>query len=131
MTEKPVTENLYAAPEANPSSGETIRYLSSPRGIVSSWERLRLIYNAVLAGVGTLILIASISKGFMPIGVAATSAISVAIMANLAFFLGPLSEVYLCAIRDEGELPVYRKGIFIVGMIFSLCLFLYSGSIML
>ena len=124
-------------PYAPPASIEDPAADQKPalREIVLAWEKLRLIYNGLLAIPGALVLVMFIQKGGMPVPAAVISAAFVALGANACFFLGPLAELYLRGLFRRGE-PIGRGRwlIFGAGVVFSLgtfllaLLILYLGS---
>lgn len=118
-------ENPYAAPRS--ASTEAPAHFpppASPRSIVKGWERLRLPYNAILFVAGIILLgIITIRTG-LPTSMGIGAAITVGIGANIAYLLGPLTELYFSAILDRPELPVFRRWCFIAGTGGSLLLFL-------
>ena len=114
--------NPYAAPASDPAV--------QPEGpaslaeLVCAWEKFRLSFNAILLLPGIGVLAVFVSRMQMPIPAAAVSAIFVAAAANIAFFLGPLGELYIRGLWLGGK-PIGRGRfvIFAVGMTFSLGLF--------
>lgn len=98
------------------------------RRIVVEWERLRLVYNAVLLVPGLVVLWAMVRYAGMPAGVAAAGGVVVGVGANVAFFLGPLAEFYLSAVFLGGR-PIGRGRwlFFGAGLVVSLGLFLLAG----
>ena len=114
--------NPYAPPESDtavPSDGP-----ASLGELVRAWEKFRLYFNAILILPGVGILAIFVSRMQMPIMAAAVSAIFVAAAANVAFFLGPLGELYIRGLWLGGK-PMGRGRFFIfaAGMTFSLCFF--------
>lgn len=88
--------NPYAAPQSAPSdlpaSGQIFRVL------VKSWEKYRLLYNGILLlpGIGVVCSWASIGP-MSPLFLIGFP-ILCGIGANVAFFAGPLAELYLRAL---------------------------------
>ena len=121
------TVDPYAPPGALQERGEDQK--PALREIVTAWERLRLLYNAVLAVPGLVVLGALVSDPHlgMDLVTAGLSGVAVAICANLCFLLGPLSELYLRGILLKGR-PLGRGRwlIFGSGTLFSLLLFILS-----
>ncbi|MCW1912764.1 hypothetical protein OJ996_04220 [Luteolibacter sp. GHJ8] len=99
------------------------------REIVVGWERLRLLYNAILAVPGLLVLSAMTGEYGMPALTAVLSAVFVAVGANLCFLLGPLAELYLRGIFRRGQ-PLGRGRwlLFGSGTLLSLFLFVLTYS---
>ncbi len=114
--------NPYSAPE---SSNNELNLLSQQplwaRQIVKAWEKRRIIFNIVLLIPGILILLKMRAPFTASIGIA----FFVGVMANLCYFLGPLTELYACAITSKSELPSLRKLLFGFGLAGSLLLFLF------
>ena len=93
------------------------------REIVIAWERLRLLYKALLAIPGILVLLAVVSETYTtPLG-AIISGAYVAVGANLCFLIGPLAELYLRGIFRQGQ-PLGRGRWLIFGSGTCLSLFL-------
>jgi len=114
--------NPYAAPVSDiiipPSDIATLAEL------VRGWEKYRMYFNAILLfpGIGVLALL--MDRVHMPFGAAVTSAVFVAGMANAAFFLGPLTELYVRGWLLGGKsIGRGRFFLFAAGMTFSLILF--------
>ncbi|RYD23223.1 MAG: hypothetical protein EOP88_05030 [Verrucomicrobiaceae bacterium] len=87
--------------------------------LVRAWEKLRLIYNGVVVLPGLGVLALWVNAG-MPLPVAIFFSIVTGIGANLAFFLGPLSELYWRVLFRQG-LPIGkgRNLIFGAGLVIS------------
>lgn len=94
------------------------------REIVIGWERLRLLYNALLAIPGILVLVTMMSDFGMGVVDAVLSALFVAVGANLCFLLGPLVELYVRGIFRKGQ-PIGRGRWLIFGSGTLLSLFLF------
>ena len=91
------------------------------REIVLAWEKLRLIYNALLAVPGLLVLAVWLGEYRMPPVPALVSCGLVAGGANLCFFLGPAAELYLRGLfRGSQPLGRGRWLIFGAGTLLSL-----------
>lgn len=110
--------NPYATPTAAPlpNHGDP----AALRELVRSWEKLRLIYNGImiLPGIGVLALWCA--KAAMPVPAAIFLGIVTGINANIAFFLGPLSELYLRGLFRNGEsIGKGRRLIFAAGLVVS------------
>lgn len=90
----------YAPPRNEPERRDDPPAL---REVVLGWERLRLLYNGLLLVPGlAVIAVWSLRQG-MPLAAGLGGALVVAIGANLAFFLGPLAELYLRGLFRNGE----------------------------
>lgn len=94
------------------------------REIVIGWERLRLLYNALLALPGILVLITLMSDFGLTVVDAVLSGIFVAVAANLCFLVGPLLELYVRGLFRKGE-PLGRGRWLIFGSGTLLSLFLF------
>ncbi|MCU0797434.1 MAG: hypothetical protein MUF31_16055 [Akkermansiaceae bacterium] len=97
--------NPYAPPVSADKDSAPDRH--ALRDIVSGWERLRLLYNLVLLLPGVIVLILWNQRQQMPFGFGLVSAAMVAIGANIAFFLGPLAELYFRGLFRQGA-PIGR-----------------------
>ena len=95
--------------------------ISSAREIVKGWEKRRLYFNAILLlpGIGILLTLGVPASGFIG------AALTFGIMGNIAFCLGPLTELYACAITSKPEHPKLRNILFGLGLGGSLILFLF------
>lgn len=114
--------NPYATPQSVHDVGPG--RLDAMAELVRSWEKLRLYYNGILLLPGLGVLALFVSRQDMPLGGAIASGIFVAVCANIAFFLGPLAELYLRGFLLGGRaLGRGRLLIFAAGMIVSLVLF--------
>jgi hypothetical protein len=71
--------------------------------IVRGWERLRILYNLILLFPGLAITALWIQRQPVTVTVAVVEALLVAVLANLAFFLGPAAELYFRALFRRGE----------------------------
>jgi hypothetical protein len=94
------------------------------REIVLSWEKLRLLYNGLLAVPGILVLNAMIGRFGVGLVEAALSAVFVAVCANLCFLLGPVAELYLRGLFRQGQ-PLGRGRWLLFGSGTLLSLFLF------
>ncbi|MGE9270991.1 MAG: hypothetical protein ACQKBU_09345 [Verrucomicrobiales bacterium] len=95
------SENPYAPPESVDAARP--RQPLALREIVLAWEKLRLIYNGVLLIPGVLILALWVQRLDLPVGAAVVGGMMVGLGANVAFLLGPLSELYLRGLFFNGE----------------------------
>ena len=94
------------------------------RELVLAWERFRLLYNALLALPGLLILFTLITMESAGVVEVLVMGILVAIGANVCFLLGPVTELYLRGLFRQGEpLGRGRLLIFGCGTLLSLMLF--------
>lgn len=92
--------------------------------LVRSWEKLRVYYNGILLLPGIGVLALFVSRLHMPAGGAVASGIFVGVCANIAFFLGPLAELYLRGFLLAGRtLGRGRMFLFAAGVFVSLGLF--------
>ena len=93
------------------------------RAVVVWWERHRITYNAILFVAGIVVLLwyarNNVHPAFLVFG-----GISMAMGANSAYLLGPLTELYLCAIFNLPHLDnKWRYLFFGGGVAFSLVVF--------
>lgn len=118
----------YRPPEADPAKDEGLKR-SELREIVVAWEKLRLVYNAILLIPGLVVVGLALNAG-MPGEFGVGGAVMVALAANAAFFLGPLAEVYVRAVLLDGR-PLGRGRwlIFSAGMVVSAGVFV-AGFLM-
>ncbi|MFC7336491.1 hypothetical protein ACFQY0_04815 [Haloferula chungangensis] len=121
---------MTADPYAPPSSGEpaaTSHEPSALREVVVAWEKMRWIYNLILLLPGLIIVSLMVLRHEMPVRVGVVGAMMVGIGANMAYFLGPLTELYFRAIFRNGE-PIGqgRKLIFAAGLVVSAGVFLLA-----
>ncbi len=112
----------YAPPGIVQEPGEDQK--PALREIVIGWERLRLLYNALLAVPGILVLVTMMHDFDMGVVDAVLAAIFVAAGANLCFLLGPLLELYVRGIFRKGQ-PIGRGRWLIFGSGTLLSLFLF------
>lgn len=84
------------------------------RELVMGWERLRILYNALLLVPGLLILFTLVTEENIGVLEALVMGAAVAIGANCCFFLGPASELYLRGLFRKGE-PIGRGRVLIFG----------------
>ncbi|RYZ89265.1 MAG: hypothetical protein EOP06_09580 [Proteobacteria bacterium] len=110
-------QNPYTTPSAGQlHSGDDPAALGE---LVREWEKLRLVYNGlmILPGIGVLALWV---RWGMPLPLAVLSSVATGIGANVAFLLGPLSELYWRALFRQGA-PIGngRKLIFLAGLVIS------------
>ena len=118
-------ENPYAPP-AYSAEEQAVR-AAALREIVLGWEKLRLLYNAILLVPGIAVLSVWTMKGGMPWVVALFSALFVAAGANVSFFLGPLAELYFRGLfRNGRSIGKGRWLIFGAGLVISAGVFLVA-----
>lgn len=94
------------------------------RELVLAWEKLRILYNALLLLPGLAILFTLVTEENIGVIEALVMAAFVGLGANCCFFLGPASELYLRGLFRKGE-PIGRGRwlIFGSGTLLSLMLF--------
>lgn len=93
--------------------------------IIYAWERRRLTYNAVLFAVGVVLVVYAyrdLRHLMSDIKIVAGCA-GVAVAANLAYFAGPVAEIYSLVFLNREWLPPLRNLVFALGMAFSLLVF--------
>lgn len=119
--------NPYTSPATGPlHAGDDPLALGE---LVRGWEKLRLLYNGlmILPGIGVLALWV---RSGMPLPLAIFSSIVTGIGANIAFFLGPLSELYWRVLFRQGApLGKGRNLIFGAGLAVSGGVILVAASI--
>ena len=123
--------NPYATPQAV-SQVDPVS-LSALRELVKGWEKLRLIYNAVLFPPGAALMVYFVASKNMPVTAAIMFALASGVGANLGFFLGPLAELYFRAVFHGGkESPMLRRFLFILGLFVSFgAMLFFSLGVML
>ena len=92
-----MTENPYSAPNAElvePSSVTGNRYARVGE-VVVTWEKLRLVYNGILAPFSILLFVASLYVGSTKLASFSELVIFGGGLANLCFCAGPLVDGYL------------------------------------
>lgn len=95
--------------------------------IFKRWERLRILYNLLLLGV---VLLAAGPGIALPDFLELLFLIMGAVLANLCFFAGPLTESYLAWLGLKSQLVTL--GLFVLGVLISIPLvFLFEFSIAL
>jgi hypothetical protein len=117
MDAKMLRSNPYETPSANPDPRTTMAY-DAMRSIVFSWEKFRLLYNAILLPAGLVVLYFAANVG-MAIPFILVGAIGTAIAANICFCAGPLAEFYFCALFRRETTPTLRKLLFAGGLLIS------------
>ena len=110
--------NPYAAPQAE-SQVDPLS-ISALGELVKGWEKLRLIYNVVLLLPGAALMAYFVINRDMPAFAAIMFALASGVAANLAFFAGPIAELYFRAVFNRGkESPMLRRFLFGLGLIVS------------
>jgi hypothetical protein len=95
--------------------------------VVTGWEKLRLIYNLMLLVPGIGIQTIMVLRQDMPVSMAVIGAVIIGVAANLAYFLGPLAELYFRALFRDGEsIGRGRYLIFGAGLVVSAGVFLVA-----
>lgn len=90
-------ENPYSPPQKLDS--EVIESSGAVREIVLGWEKLRIFYNVFLVLAGCVAVgVSSVSGNNIGFSI-----LFILIPANLAFFLGPLAELYIRGALRRGE----------------------------
>ena len=108
---------------------------------LTSWEKLRVLYNAImlLAGIPALKSILWVLQQLPPrqvgmLGLQLTTdslilfTIAFGVVANLLYFLGPATELYIVAFTRKQFSPTVRNVLFVLGLLFSLAI---QGGIVL
>ncbi len=115
------TENPFSAPitsgrvEASAATAEPSTFEAIARKVFLEWEKLRLIYVAVLV-VATLGAAALRAQVFYTVEFWATAILG-AFVTNMCFFCGPAVESYLTWIKAK---PAFlRMALFVIGTIAS------------
>ena len=110
--------NPYTPPESQ--NLEITKQRESIRELVMGWERLRLRYNIILLPFGLAAGIIWVYYSFPIIEGAIFGAVAFAIVANIAFLLGPAFELYSRALLMNGrKSSVLRNVSFWLGTAFS------------
>ncbi len=116
--------NPYAPPSASHAAGDR----TALGELVHAWEKLRLLYNAILILPGIGVLLLWITRQDMPVPLAVICGILVGIGANIAFMLGPLAELYLRGLfRNGAPLGKGRLLVFGAGLVVSAGVMLVFG----
>ncbi|MFC5049583.1 hypothetical protein ACFPK9_02985 [Rubritalea spongiae] len=123
-------ENPYASPNSQTQVDATNTQANDSsvrlRKIVFAWEKLRLIYNICLLLPGLGVLFHASQKWGGSAANMLSAVLPFAIMANLCFFLGPLTELYASAIwRLQNSQPL-RLWCFSLGLLISLLVMLIA-----
>lgn len=88
--------------------------------LVKSWEKQRLAYNAILLLPGIVSMAVWVWRAEMEVGAAILIGLVCGLAANLAFFAGPLAELYLRAVFfGSRQIPILRRGLFVGGLMIS------------
>ena len=126
---------MMDSPEFDPyqrpkSDASPIQEIAALGELVRAWEKLRLLYNAIMIFPGLAVLALWVTRGNLPVPGAITFGILVGIGANIAFFLGPLAELYLRGLFRQGEgIGKGRWLIFSAGLVVSATVVLLSSII--
>ncbi len=110
--------NPYSTPVSEPSKLST--HQSEFKHVVIAWEKLRLLYNVILLLVGIIALFILINYYRESTNMVLLQTVVFAFLANLAFFAGPVCELYLRAFRHVSNAQSLRWILFTVGTIVSL-----------
>lgn len=117
----------YRTPQSADSSPPEMAALGE---LVRAWEKLRLLYNGIMILPGLAVLVLWVTRGNLPIPGAIAFGLIVGLGANTAFFLGPLTEIYLRALFRRGEgIGKGRWLIFSAGLVVSGAVVLFSSII--
>lgn len=118
----------YAPPQNASSERQVVVNESALRELVVAWERLRLVYNVILLVPGLVIESIWVTGQGMPLGVAFLGAGMIAVGANIAYFLGPLAELYFRGVFRNGEsigrgrMLIFGLGLLVSAGVFALAL---------
>lgn len=116
----------YVPPKSD-SSGEVLLNKSALKEVVIGWEKMRLIYNGLLLIPGLIIEAIMVTNQGMPVAAGVVGAVMIGIGANMAYFLGPLAELYFRALFRNGEsIGQGRKLIFSAGLVVSAGVFILA-----
>jgi hypothetical protein len=119
---EPLTANPYKSPLEVSEEGTEAK---PQREAMAAWERLRLWYNAVLAGeVLLLVLLLSGHYALSLLKEDFKRVLGGALLANVCFCTGQVIEYYLGLIRLRGR--AVRISIFIVGLLIAMQLTLLA-----
>jgi hypothetical protein len=118
MSENPYSSTLQSVRIDSPVSNQTQDYdlLTIARKVFLAWEKLRIAYIAIL-GMVTLLLVGPM--GFTSFRIL-TLVIEGAVVANLAYFLGPATETYIRWLGYDRAWP--RWAMFFCGTLLSILL---------
>jgi hypothetical protein len=122
--------NPYATPQIGDDAAPV--FLDAMAELVRSWEKFRLYYNGILLLPGLGVLTLFVTRLDMPAGGAAASGTFVAVGANIAFFLGPLAELYLRGFLlggralGRGRLLIFAAGVMVSFGLFAVIALLAS-----
>ena len=104
----------YEPPRSGSRQPDGLLDKSALREVVLGWEKLRLLYNLLLLLPGIGIAALLVSQEDLPVSGAVAGALIMGVGANLAYFLGPLAEVYIRGLFRNGE-PIGRGRYLILG----------------
>jgi len=126
-----MSTNPYDPPRSG-SGGQVLPNKSALKEVVVGWEKMRLLYNGLLLIPGLIIEGIMVTNQGMPVVAGVVGAIMIGIGANVAYFLGPLTELYFRALFRNGEsIGQGRKLIFGAGLVVSAGVFMlaFFGSL--
>ena len=130
MTEPPLpdsSDDPYQTPRSMDGPGQPPAALGD---LVRSWEKLRLLYNGILILPGLGVLTLWMTRGNLPATTVVILGIVTAVLANIAFLLGPIAELYIRAYFRGGEsIGKGRWLIFSAGLLVSAGVFLLASVI--
>lgn len=113
------------SPPANPAAfGELVR----------AWEKLRLLFNALLLLPGIAVLMLWVKFAHMPVPIAIFLAVLIGFGANVAFFMGPMAELYFRALflsgapLGRGRWLIFGAGLVVSAGFFVLAALLATAS---
>lgn len=105
--------NPYKAPSADANEAQP----SPLKSIVLYWEKMRLLYNVILGGIGILTILLTDMLNYWPIAGLLGGAIIYGIAANLVYSLGPYLNIVGVTIFEMNTAP--WRPLFYLGLIFS------------
>ena len=93
---------------------------ATTRHAILAWERLRIVYNVILAPAAYLGRIAFGWQWNLSNSDATIAFALFMLGANICYFFGPVSEIYLRALFGVKMTDGRRKRLFVYGLLFSL-----------
>lgn len=119
--------NPYASPVAVAEPHSAAGNLECFGELVRGWEKLRLQFNGILFLPGVGVIVLWVGRTELTLPTAVIMAAPIAIGANVAFFLGPLAELYIRGLFRAGyPIGIGRRLIFIAGLMVSAGVFLIA-----